>query len=308
MNDLIDFALQTKFEKVKKLRNNLEEFNKLLNWRKFLKYFPTRSSFVGRPEYEKILMIKILFLQSCYNLSDEELEYQIHDRFSFQQFLNFPESIPDYSTIWRFREELTEGNLIEDIWSELQRQMINHGITIEKGVIQDAKFITADPGKKHSGMTGRGREAKTSRNADGSWTKKGKKNIFGYKMHTKVDLKTKLITCMGLSTAKTHDGRVDLAENGEVIYRDRGYSGMGIRAKGDATMKRGKLEPHEILRNKRISRLRCRGEHPYGTMTRSLKAGHTKLTTLTRVYIQQTFVCIVYNLHRLKFLLKNLVA
>src|SRR3989338_6455403 len=177
MNDLIDFALQTKFEKVKKLRNNLEEFNKLLNWRKFLKYFPTRSSFVGRPEYEKILMIKILFLQSCYNLSDEELEYQIHD----------------YSTIWRFREELTEGNLIEDIWSELQRQMINHGITIEKGVIQDAKFITADPGKKHSGMTGRGREAKTSRNADGSWTKKGKKNIFGFKMHNKVDLKTKHI-------------------------------------------------------------------------------------------------------------------
>src|SRR3989338_8327975 len=174
MNTLTNFALRDKFEKVKKLRNNLEQFNKILNWRKFLRFFPSKSSFVGRPEYEKILMIKILFLQGTYGLSDEELEYQIHDRLSFQQFLSFPESIPDYSTIWRFREELTEGNLIEDIWSELQRQMINHGITIEKGVIQDAKFITADPGKTNSGIDGRGKEAKTSRSADGSWTKKGK--------------------------------------------------------------------------------------------------------------------------------------
>ena len=194
MNTLTNFALRDKFEKVKKLRNNLEQFNKILNWRKFLRFFPSKSSFVGRPEYEKILMIKILFLQGTYGLSDEELEYQIHDRLSFQQFLSFPESIPDYSTIWRFREELTEGNIIEDIWSELQRQIMNHGIVIEKGVIQDAKFIHADPGKTNSGIDGRGKEAKTSRSADGSWTNKGKKSYFGFKLHTKTDIKNKLIT------------------------------------------------------------------------------------------------------------------
>src|SRR3989344_940528 len=308
MENLVDFALQAKFEKVKKLRNNLDEINKLFNWRKFLRFFPTKSSFVGRPEYEKILMIKILFLQGCYGLSDEEMEYQIHDRLSFQEFLGFPKNIPDYSTIWRFREELTEGNLIEDVWEEVQRQITNHGITIEKGVIQDAKFITADPGKKNSGMKDRGRGQPSSRNEDGSWTKKGNKSIFGYKMHTKVDIKTKLITAMGLSTAKTHDGKVDLATENEIVYRDRGYSGTGTIAKGDATMKRGKLTPREILRNKRISKIRCRGEHPYGTMTRILKAGHTRLTELPRIYIQQVFVCFAYNIHRLNFLLKKHIA
>lgn len=309
MENLIDFALQTKFERVKKLRNNLDEINKLFNWRKFLRFFPAKSNFVGRPEYEKVLMIKILFLQGCYSLSDEEMEYQLYNRIDFQQFLGFPKNIPDYSTIWRFREELTEGKVIEDIWEEVQRQIINHGITIEKGVIQDAKFITADPGKNNSGMKGRGREAKTSRSADGSWTKKGKKSIFGFKLHTKTEIKTKLITGMGLSTAKTHDGKIDLALEDEITYRDRGYSGCGTKAKGDATMKRGKhLTPHEIIRNKRITKQRCRGEHPYGTMTRTLKAGHTMLTTIPRVYVQQTFVCIAYNLHRLKFLLKKLIA
>lgn len=308
MENLIDYALKSKYEKVKKLRNNLEEFNALLNWRKFLDLFSKRSSFVGRPEYEKILMIKILFLQSCYSISDEEMEYCIHDRLSFQQFLGFPESIPDYTTIWRFREELTEGNKMERMWEELQRQISNKGIKIEKGVIQDAKFIHADPGKTNSGMAGRGREARTSRSADGSWTKKGNKSVFGFKMHNKTDLKTKIITEVGLSTAKTHDGKVDLAKSDEIDYRDRGYSGCGTRAKGDATMKRGKLTPHEILRNKRISKKRCRGEHIYGTMVRSFKAGHTRLTTLARVYVQQVFVCMVYNVHRLNFLLKKVVA
>ena len=305
MNTLTNFALRDKFEKVKKLRNNLEQFNKILNWRKFLRFFPSKSSFVGRPEYEKILMIKILFLQGTYGLSDEELEYQIHDRLSFQQFLSFPESIPDYSTIWRFREELTEGNIIEDIWSELQRQIMNHGIVIEKGVIQDAKFIHADPGKTNSGIDGRGKEAKTSRSADGSWTNKGKKSYFGFKLHTKTDIKNKLITEISMTTAKVNDGQIDLAKPDEIVYRDMGYHARGTRAKEDATMKNGKyLSPKDIFRNKRITKIRCRGEHPYATMTRTLKAGCTKLTTTVRVYVQQTFVCIAYNLFRLKFLLK----
>lgn len=305
MENLVDYALKAKYDKVKRLKKNLEDFNRLIDWKECTRFFPVKSTLVGRPEYEKVLMIKILFLQGCYGLSDEELEYQIYDRLSFQQFLGFPETVPDYSTIWRFREELTEGNIIEDIWSELQRQITAKGITIEKGVIQDARFINADPGKTNSGMNGRGREAKTSRNADATWTKKGKKNHFGYKLHTKVDTKNKLITGLAVTTAKTHDGRIDLATPEEVNYRDRGYSGCRTKAKGNATMKRGKhLTPKEVLRNKRITKVRCRGEHPYGVMTKMLKAGYTKLTILARVYVQQIFVCVAYNTQRLKFLLK----
>ncbi len=309
MNTLTDFALKERYDKVSKLRSNLDEINTLISWKDFLKLFPEKSSLVGRPEYEKILMIKILFLQSCYNLSDEEMEYQMHDRLSFNKFLGFPEQIPDYSTIWRFREELTEGNIIENIWSELQTQIAKKGIIMEKGVMQDACFVHADPGKKNSGMNGRGREAKTSRSADGSWTRKGNKSIFGFKLHTKVGLETKLIREIGISTAKTHDGNIDLANSDEINYRDRGYSGCATKAKGDGTMKRGKhLTPKQILRNHRISCKRVRAEHPYGTIARSFKAGHTRLTTITRVYVQQIFVCIAYNAHRLNFLLKNVTA
>ena len=33
------------------------------------------------------MMLKILILQSLYNLSDDETEYQVTDRLSFQKFL-----------------------------------------------------------------------------------------------------------------------------------------------------------------------------------------------------------------------------
>lgn len=305
MKNLIDFALQEKYSRVKKLRSRLEEMKNIIDWRSFPELLPDNESSRGRPEYDKILMLKILFLQSWYSISDEEMEYQIYDRLSFQQFLDFPESIPDYSTIWRFREELTKGNIIDKIWEELKNQISNEGIEIKKGVIQDASFILADPGKKNSGMKGRGREAKTSRSKDGTWTKKGEKSVFGFKSHIKVDNESKIITEVAITTAKTFDGHIDLANPDEVVYRDRGYSGVKTKAKGDGSMKRGKLTPHEKLRNKRISKKRCRVEHPYGTMYRSFKAGRTKLTTLARVFIQHVFVCMAYNIHRLRFLLTH---
>ena len=272
MNTLTNSALQTKFEEVKNLRPNFYQINDIINWDSIADLFPERKETRGAPEYDKKLMLKILFLQSCYSISDEEMEYQIKDRFSFQEFLGFPEYIPDYTTIRRFREELTEENTIELIWSELQNQIKSKGIVIEKGMIQDAKFITADPGKTNSGMSGRGQAAKTSRSRDGSWTKKGKKSIFGFKMHNKVCKTNKIICEMGISTARVHDGRIDLANPDEITYRDRGYSGCPTKVKGNATMKRGKLSIYDKLRNKRITKQRCRGEHPYGTMTRSFKA------------------------------------
>ena len=299
MESLLDFALQEKYAKVKKLRPKMEQMDKLIKWERFLPLFPERETLRGRPNYEKILMTKLLFLQGWYGLSDEELEYQVNDRLSFQQFLGFPKNVPDYSTVWRFREALTQGDTIDRIWKELQRQLKKKHVTVEKGVIQDATFIVADPGKTRSGMAERGREAKTSRNKDGSWTKKGSKSYFGYKAHVKVKRGSKFVEDLAVTTASVHDNKIDLAKPDEVIYRDRGYSGSGTKAKGDATMKRGKLSVWDKMRNKRITVKRNQGEHPFGTINRSLHGGSTKLTMLGRVFVQTAFVFAAYNVYRL---------
>jgi IS5 family transposase len=193
MDDLVDFALREKYSKVSLLRSKLDDMNKVIDWTAFVKLFPDKETTRGRPEYDKVLMIKILCLQSWYTISDEEVEFQITDRLSFQKFLGYPKNIPDYSTIWRFREELIEDDIIDKIWAELHRQITALNLVVKEGKIQDASFIDASPGKTNSGMNDRGREAKTSRSKDGSWTKKSGRSHFGFKLHTKMQKGSKII-------------------------------------------------------------------------------------------------------------------
>jgi len=52
-------------------------------------------------------------------LPDPELERQVTDRISFRKFLGFPDNIPDYSTVWYFRERLAETGKDKEVWKEL---------------------------------------------------------------------------------------------------------------------------------------------------------------------------------------------
>jgi hypothetical protein len=75
-----------------------------------------RQSPVGRKRLDVVLMFKILILQSLYQLSDEQMEYQINDRYSFGEFLGLAGSanIPDDTTIWKYRELLTKQGVIKE--------------------------------------------------------------------------------------------------------------------------------------------------------------------------------------------------
>jgi IS5 family transposase len=246
-------------------------------------------------------MVKLLVLQQWYGLSDPELERQVDDRISFQRFLGFPEKAPDYSTVWRFRERLAETGHDRLVWAELQRQLDEKRLTVKKGVVQDASFITSDPGHAPADKP-RGEEAQTRRSRDGSWTKKGSKSSFGYKLHTKTDVDLGLIRDLETTPANVHDSRVDLSEEGEVVYRDKGY--FGVEPRGyDATMRRATrghpLGIRDLLRNRRINRKRAPGERPFAVIKRVFNAGHVLVTTVERVRVKMVFVCFCFNLMQL---------
>jgi transposase, IS5 family len=304
MNSLVDFAMNEKFKEVSKRKNSLDKISKLIDWKSLTFVLPDRTpERAGRRPIPHEVMIKALCLQAWYNLSDEELEYQLHDRVSFQHFLNY-KHIPDSRTIWSYKEWLQEEKFLDNFWAELQRQITSSNIVLKEGKIQDATFVYAEPGKTNSSdKINRGREAKTTRNKDATWTKKGKKSIFGYKTHFKVDMNTKFVTDIAVTTAKVHDGKIDLMNKDDIAYRDKGYSGCPTKAKGDATMKKGKLSSRQELRNQRISKKRMPGEHPLAMVVRKFKANYTKVTTIGRVMVQQVFIYSVYNLNRLRFLL-----
>ncbi len=53
-------------------------------------------------------------------------------------------------------------------------------------------------------------EAKTRRSRDGTWTKKGGKSHFGYKLHNIIDRDYELIRRFKTTTASVHDSYVDI--------------------------------------------------------------------------------------------------
>jgi transposase, IS5 family len=83
----------------------------------------------GRPAYDRLLMFKILVQQTHYNLSDDQTEYQIHDRSRFRQFLGLEigEQIPDAKTIWLFWNHLAERGLVEPLFERFVQQLAERG-------------------------------------------------------------------------------------------------------------------------------------------------------------------------------------
>ena len=109
MHSFKTYILRKSYENVSKLGDKLSQADKI-DWEAFRTItqalFDNGGTNGGRPNLDPVMMVKILALQAWYGLSDPELERQVADRISFQRFLGFPESAPDYSTVWRFRERL----------------------------------------------------------------------------------------------------------------------------------------------------------------------------------------------------------
>ena len=306
MRTLIDFSILQEYnEKVLPRGDKLLALARLVDWNEFQHFgndlYKNKSERGGRPNISIIIMIKLLILQQLYGLSDPQLEFQVADRISFRIFLGTTEVIPDYTTVWLFRERLIKNGKYEAIWEEFLNQLKANGYEVKKGVIQDATFITSDPGHAKSDVP-RGDKAKTRRSKDGAWSKKGNKSYFGYKGHVKVDTENNFIWNVETTIANVHDSQVDLANEGEVRYGDKGYH--GAKTKGyDASMKRAarghRLSVFDELRNKRISRIRSPVERCFSVMKVVFKAGHVMVTTVERAAVKITFSAIGFNLYNL---------
>lgn len=303
---LTAFFLSQQYQKLAELGDRLGEVEMIIDWEAFrpiiAEIYQDDPQYGGRPHTDEIILLKLLILQQWYGLSDYELERQAIDRVSFFHFLGNPTSIPDRSTIWRFRERLIKFKKEEALWNELQKQIEEVGLTIKRGMIQDATFITSDPGHATQDKP-RGDQSNTRRSRDGTWAKKGQKSQFGYKLHTAVDKETQLIRRFKTTTASLHDSKIDLSEPGETIYRDRGYFGVTPQASMDKTMKRATrnnpLTVKDKRRNKAISRVRSLVERPYAVIKRVFHAGHVMVTTVERANVKCLFTCVSYNLYRL---------
>lgn len=292
---------------------------------------PDRSK-GGRPPYPTEVMVRLVFIQSLYNLSDEDCEYQVLDRMSFQHFCRLAGElhIPDARTLWRFKQHLTQRGLGgQAIFDAVSQQLQAQGYIPRGGQIVDASIVQApvthtkseerdalNEGQAPEGWTTK-RLSHTDR--DARWTKKHGKSYYGYKVHANSDARYKLIRKIKVTPANVDDGQtlkdvLDVHNTGKRVLGDRGYDsqsnrdllqdkqlrdGIGRRAKA-AQRRRQRLD----ARNKAINRIRARGEHVFAGL-HQLGGKVVRGMTLVSNELAITLKCVAYNVKRLVWLAKN---
>lgn len=281
----------------------------------------------GRPPYDYILLFKILILQRYYNLSDDQIEYQINDRMSFMRFLNLTiaDDIPDSKTIWNFRDKLIDLDLIEPCFQLFIKELEQLGLIVNQGKIVDASFIEV-PKQRNTkeeneqikkGETPESFEEnphkKRQKDTDAKWTKKGNVNYYGYKNHVKSDSKSKLILTYEVTSAEVHDSQVidnllDENDKGEDFYADSAYTGENqekiikekemnnlVHEKGT----RGKpLNEEQKKSNQQKSKTRARVEHIFGFMEMSMNGMYINSIGIKRAKGIVGLMNLTYNFFR----------
>ena len=191
-------------------KNSLLELNKIIDWSSFLPilneaFNKEKKSRGGRKSYDRILMLKIIILQTQYNLSDDQTEYQIYDRRSFREFLGLSigDDIPDAKTIWLFKDELAKKGTVEKLFTHFGEQLNGNGYRAQKGQIIDASIIPV-PKQRNSreenaqikeGVIPKAWKEQPNKleqkDTDARWTKKNDISYYGYKNHVDIRLHRK---------------------------------------------------------------------------------------------------------------------
>ena len=198
-----------------------------------------RKSTAGRKPIDAIVMLRMLVLQSLYNLSDEQAEYQVRDRLSFTRFLGlgFEDRIPDGTTLWLFREKLARAGLVEKLFERFGQHLEAKGYIARGGQMVDATIVPVPKSRNtqreneavKTGKTPEAWEKKPAKlrqkDRDARWSKKHGRSFYGYKNHANADAKHKLIRAYDVTDASVHDsqrldGLLNKANTSNDVYAD----------------------------------------------------------------------------------------
>ena len=259
----------------------LERMDSLIPWQKLEErirpHYPKEIR--GRRPYSLSVMLRVHFVQLCYNLSGpgmEDLLYVCPERSrreaeSVRRFvgLRLSEPIPDESTILHFRHLLEEHHLGRRLFGEIRDHLEEQGVRLREGTIVDATIIEAPSSTKN--RTGQ-------RDPEMRQVKKGNQYHFGMKLHIGVDSETGLVHSFSTTSANVHDvteaHRLLHGEESQV-WGDAGYMGvqereenLGLAVEWQVAMKPGqrrKLERGSLaaLGEKVKASIRAKVEQPF---------------------------------------------
>jgi IS5 family transposase len=270
-----------------------------------------RAAPTGRRPYPPLKMLKAIYLQALYDLSDPGLEAALLDRLSFRRFCGFAldETTPDETTILRFRADAAAAGVLAACFAEVNRQLENQGVILKKGTLVDATLIRAahNPPPAAAGLG-----APHPREPGADWTRKDGKALFGYKLHIGMDEGSGIVRRAVVTPAKTYESEVAealITGDEKAVYGDRAYAKKARRrALRKAAIKDRILHrrpkpiavlPHwQQVRNALIARRRAPVEAVFSALKRLYGQGRARCHSLAR-NAADLFACLtVDNLRR----------
>jgi transposase, IS5 family len=125
--------------------------NAVIPWGRLLKliepHYPKPGK--GRRPLGLEKMLRIYFLQQWFDLSDPAAEDAIYDSESMRRFVGVEvgeDTVPDESSILRFRHLLEEHDLTRAIFEEVRGLLEEKGLLVKQGTIVDATVLAAPMG------------------------------------------------------------------------------------------------------------------------------------------------------------------
>lgn len=262
--------------KVTRRERFLAEMNAVIPWTRLLAvikpYYPKKGK--GRQPLGLEKMLRIYFLQQWFDLSDPAAEDAIYDSESMRRFVGIElgeDTVPDETTILRFRHLLEEHDLTEAIFGEVRSLLEEKRLLLKSGTIVDATIVHAPSSTKNKAG---------ARDPEMRQTRKGNTWYFGMKMHVGTDVKGIVHHVTVTDAAQADINQLPELLHGEerALYGDKAYwcegdredlKAVGIRYRVNrrGTKQRPLTERWRTI-NRARSRVRARGEHAFHVVKR----------------------------------------
>jgi IS5 family transposase len=331
---MTDYLVMTK-RKVK--TQFFEQMNTLVDWRPISniinKHYTKGSDVCGNPAYSGLILFKMNLLQTWYGLSDYEVEDRVNDSISFSKFvgIGLDCSVPDHSVLSRFRTELTQKNVYEKLFKELNKQLEKHKIIVKTGIIVDASIIDTplkpkgqpsyevvderDATEENQAEVKLVKQVSSGTDIEGKWIRKGKKLRYGYKKHIVTDIEGMIL---GVHTTPANVNEIanledvlkcidDLPKNAP-IHGDKGYQSekntsllkeLNLKNRILKKAKKNKaLTERELKFNKLVGKIRFKVERCFGSIKRWFNGGVARYRGIKKMHTQNLIEAMSYNLYR----------
>ncbi len=287
-----------------------------------------RKSRAGRKPWDAVVMFKAIVLCALYNLSDDQVEYQLRDRFSFMRFLGLglEDKVPDAKTVWLYREHLAQAGVIETLFEDFDGYLEQQGYLAMGGQIIDASIVAVPKQRNSRDDNARIKDGempegwnnqpakRCQKDTDARWTKKHGKSHYGYKNHINVDRRHKLVRRYRVTDAAVHDSQVvedilDPDNTASDVWADSAYRSAEIEAKlkekglNSRIHRKGHrnkpLSEREKRGNTTRSKVRARVEHVFGAQSNDMGGTLVRSIGLVRARARIGLKNLAYNMRRL---------